>query len=182
MTPVVFYKSISGFTEKYARWIGEALDCPVYNLNAMKNVDLRDFDVIIYGGSLHASGLNGLKSFLQYYEKIAEKKLFLFAVGASPCRKNIPEIVREHNLENTLLAKVPLFYFRGGYNFSKLDIPNKILMYFFTMHLKRKKNRTEDDEGMIQGYDKPFDFTDKESIQPLLEAVRKDPENVQEIG
>jgi len=29
MTPIVFYKSISGFTEKYARWIGEALDCPV---------------------------------------------------------------------------------------------------------------------------------------------------------
>ena len=107
MTPVVFYKSISGFTEKYARWIGEALDCPVYNLNAMKNVDLRDFDVIIYGGSLHASGLNGLKTFLRYYENLSEKRLFLFAVGASPCRKNIPEIVREHNLENTLLAKVP---------------------------------------------------------------------------
>ena len=76
------------------------------------------------------------------------------------------------------MTKEPLFYFRSGYDFSKLDISNKILMYFFVMHLKRKKNRSEDDEGMIQGCYKPFDFTDKESINPLLETVRKGPENV----
>ena len=49
---VVVYTSKYGATEKYARWIGEELDCPVYSLDNFSKAQLDSFDNIIYGGGV----------------------------------------------------------------------------------------------------------------------------------
>ena len=39
--------------------------------------------------------------------------------------------------------------------------------------VKKKKERTEDEQGMLDAYDTPVDFRKPENIRPLIDFVRK---------
>ena len=56
---VVIYKSKNGSTEKYANWIGEELECPVFKAEDFSKKDFEDYDNIIFGGWVHAGGVMG---------------------------------------------------------------------------------------------------------------------------
>lgn len=66
-----------------------------------------------------------------------------------------------------------MFYFRGGFDYSKLSKGNKVLMSMMKMKLKMEKNPTEDMLGMLEAFDKPVDYTDKNNIAPLIQLVRE---------
>lgn len=78
MKTIVIYKSISGFTEKYAKWIAEELGADIEKQNKASQKILKKYNTIIYGGSLHAVGIIGLKKLrkLLIYWKI-KNLLFL---------------------------------------------------------------------------------------------------------
>jgi len=172
MRTAVIYKSISGFTKTYAEWIAEDLGADLFALERVPESIFSDYGTIVFGGSLHAVGLNGVKFLNRNFEKLAGKKLVVFAVGASPNRDGIPEEVLNKNFTAERRKGIAFFYFRGGFDFSKLDLPNRILMTVFKWSLKRKKTRTADEQGMLDAYDKPADFTDRGSVEPLVEYVR----------
>jgi len=58
MKYLVLYKSISGFTKKYAFWIAHELKADIFPIIKIKQIILTDYDIIIFGGSLHAVGIN----------------------------------------------------------------------------------------------------------------------------
>ena len=60
MKTVVVYKSISGFTKKYAEWIAEELEADLFRKEKINIAILLKYDIIIYGGSLHAVGISGV--------------------------------------------------------------------------------------------------------------------------
>ena len=169
---MVVYSTISGFTKKYAHWIAEEL--------GTKAVPLRDFDIdsaqacdiIIYGGNVHAVGINGLKKFKRLAQSLSDKKIVIFACGASPGSKKDLDHIIKHNFTEQELARNAFFYLRGGFDFSKLDFFNKILMRLMKWTLARKKNRTEDENGMLAGFDHPVDYSQKENIKNLIEFCR----------
>ena len=49
---------------------------------------------------------------------------------------------------------------------------DKMLMKMLKMHLKKLKERTEDEQGMLDAYDTPVDFRSKENIMPLIRYIR----------
>ncbi|MBR4555303.1 MAG: hypothetical protein IKO27_06890 [Ruminococcus sp.] len=63
------------------------------------------------------------------------------------------------------------FYLRGGFDYNKLTAKDKVLMKMLKVRLQKIKERTEDQQGMLDAYDKPVDFSDKENIRPLIEFV-----------
>ena len=81
MNYIVTYSSKYGSTEKYAKWIGEALSCEVENIKDICSDMLQNYDVIIHGGSLYAGGVGGLKMLVQLYPEIRDKKLIVFTCG-----------------------------------------------------------------------------------------------------
>ena len=54
MKILLIYKSKTGFTEKYARWISEEIDCKIENISNLRNIDFGHYDLIIYGSRIHA--------------------------------------------------------------------------------------------------------------------------------
>ena len=60
MKIAVVYKSISGFTEKYAGWIAEETGGDLFRLGTVSSTKLKEYDAVIYGGSLHAVGITGV--------------------------------------------------------------------------------------------------------------------------
>jgi hypothetical protein len=67
---------------------------------------------------------------------------------------------------------VKLFYLRGGFDFKKLDLSNKILMALFRVRLSLKSNKSPDEKGMLAAYSKPMDFARRENIKQIIEYTQ----------
>ena len=68
---------------------------------------------------------------------------------------------------------IGFFYLRGGFDYSKLTARDKVLMKMLKVKLQKIKERTEDEQGMLDAYDTPVDFSDKANIKPLMEFIRE---------
>ena len=168
---IVIYRSVSGFTKKYAQWIAGELTADFCDARKMDVTKLLGYDIIIFGGSLHAVGINGVGIIKDNLSLFVDKKVVVFAVGASPPSEGIVEEVTKRNFPDQP-ANLKLFYLRGGFDYDKLDSKNKVLMTLFKAKLKAKKDRTANEEGMLAAYDTPLDCTSRENVSELVACVK----------
>ncbi|MDF2943002.1 MAG: flavodoxin [Herbinix sp.] len=168
---VVVYRSKSGFAKNYAIWLSEKLKCDLLEGTKAKAKDLLSYDTIIYGAGLYAIGINGIKLITKNYDLLKNKKLIVYAVGASPSRSETTEEVRKANIPAEQLDKIKFFYLRGGFDYSRLTFFNKILMTLMKIKLKNTKNPDADAKGMLASYDHPLDFTNVKYIEPILKFI-----------
>ncbi len=174
MKTAVVYKSVTGYTKKYAEWIAEDLNGDLYNVKDIDINRLMNYDLIIYGGSLHAVGISGVNMIKDNLDKLADKKIIIFTTGASPLRENILDEVKNANFSDEEQKRLRFFYLRGGFDYDRLDFVNKILMTLMKWKIKLTKpeKRTPDERGMLAAYEKPVDFTKKENLNELLSYAR----------
>jgi len=171
MKTVVVYKSLTGFTKKYAEWIAEELRADIFRYEEIDLDKLLEYDTIIYGGSLHAAGITGVKLITKNFGQLNDKKIIIFVTGASPFKEELFDEIKEKNFKEEQQRHIKLFYFRGGFNFNKLNFTNKILMTLFKWKLQSVRNKTPDVKGMLAAYKHPVDFTKKEKIKELITYV-----------
>jgi len=167
----VIYKSKYGTTKRYAQWIAEALNAPLFESASIKQSQLNDYDVVIYGGGLYASGIDGVKLVKDGFSK----SLVIFTVGlADPQTTDYTPILQE-NFSPEQLSKIKVFHFRGGVDYNKLSIVHKGMMALVKKAADKvpPDKRTSEDIGIIETYGKKVDFTDKTAIEPLVEYVRR---------
>ncbi len=173
MKTVVIYKSMSGFTKKYAEWIAEELKADLLSLDKTVEIStLLNYDVVIFGGYLYATGIKGVEIIKQNFGELQGKQIVIFSTGASPFREDIiPEVLNKNfTAEEQQLIK--FYYLRGGFDYNKLDFFNKMLMTIMKWKIKATKNPTPDEKGMLAAFNNPVDFTKRERISDLVEYVR----------
>ena len=171
MKTVVVYKSITGFTKKYAEWIAEELGADIFRYEEIGIGKLLEYDTVIYGGSLHAAGITGVSLITKNFGQLGDKNIIIFVTGASPYKEKLFDEIKERNFKEEQQRCIKLFYFRGGFDFNKLNFTNKILMTLFKWKLKSMRNKTPEVKGMLVAYEKPMDFTKKEKIKELITCV-----------
>lgn len=173
MRTVVIYKSKTGFTKKYAQWIAEELSADIFDISEVTINMLTVYDIVIYGGSLYAVGINGVGLITKNIDKLKDKKVVVFATGASPPRDSVVSEVKGKNFTLAQQKYIKFFYLRGGFNYSKLNPFDKFLMTLLKWKIKNKKKEelTTDEIGMLAAYDKPVDFTRKKNIDEIITYV-----------
>ena len=139
MKTIVIYKSKTGFTRKYAEWIAEDLSADTFDISKVTINILTAYDTIIYGGSLYAVGIIGVKLITQNIDKLKDKKIVVFATGASPSREDGINEVIDKNFTQEQQKYIKFFYLRGGFNYSKLNLFDKFLMTLLKWKIKNKK-------------------------------------------
>ena len=111
---LVIHNSHTGFTQRYAELIGNALDCPVC---ALKDAppDLSKYGTVVFGSRLHAGIFDGWKKAQKLLTQRGAKKLVVFATGAMPneAEEQIQR-VWEQNLTPEERKTIPHFYFQAG--------------------------------------------------------------------
>ena len=129
----------------------------------------------MYGGSLYAIGIIGLGVIKDNFDKIKDKNLIVFSVGASPGREKALNDVRDHNFPPAMKKKINYFHLRGAFNYTRLNLLDKLLMSLLKFKLKRKKaeDLDEDSKGLLAAYDRPVDWTDKKAIAPIVDCIKK---------
>ena len=173
MKTVVIYKSKTGFTKKYAEWIAEDLSADIFDVSKVNVNMLTSYDTIIYGGSLYAVGISGIKIITENIEKLKDKKVIVFATGASPLSDDVINGVIDKNFTTEQQKCIKFFYLRGGFDFSKLNLFDKTLMTLMKWKIKNTKpeDLTPDEIGMLTIYDKPVDFTMRKNIDEIINHV-----------
>ncbi|OBR95496.1 flavodoxin [Clostridium ragsdalei P11] len=173
MKIVVIYKSKTGFTKKYAEWISKELSADIFDAANVNINMLAKYDTIIYGGSLYAVGIIGINLITKNFNKLRNKKIVVFATGASPSRDEVITEVRNKNFTTDQQKSIKFFYLRGGFNYSKLNIFDKFLMTLLKWKIKNKKQEdlSSDEIGMLSIYDKPVDYTNKKNIENIITYI-----------
>ncbi|OQB22766.1 MAG: Flavodoxin domain protein [Firmicutes bacterium ADurb.Bin182] len=176
MKTAVIYKSRTGFTKKYALWISEALSAELFEASYVSAKMLEAYDTVIFGGNLHAVGIDGVKLITRNLLKLKGKRVIVFAVGLSVPDEKIRNEVLNNNFSLDERERIRFFYFRGGFDRSRLSLTDKILMALLKKKIENKKRKglklADDEKGMLAIYDKSVDYTSKKSIEPLVAYVK----------
>ena len=175
MKTIVIYKSKSGFVRNYARWIAEELSADIYEVSKVNIHMLTPYDTVVFGGSLHAVGIIGVKFISKNIDKLKDKRLVVFASGASPLNEAVIKSVTNKNFTPDQQKNIKFFYLRGGFNYNKLPPFDKVLMTLLSWKIKikkiQKKELIPDEIGMLAFLDKPVDFTKKKNIDGIVTYI-----------
>lgn len=139
MKTIVIYKSKSGYTETYAKWISEDLDCALKCPSDITIEEIKQYDTIIYGGGLYAIGINGIDLIKKNFSLLSDKNIVVWATGVNPGKEDELKEVWNHNFTEEQLKSIKTFYLRGGFDYKKLNAGDKLLMNMLKIKLKLKK-------------------------------------------
>ena len=178
MKTLVSYGSKYGTTKRYAQWIAEELACDLADSREISPEMLKSHDVIIHGGGLYAGGLCGIHTIVKHFDVIADKRIVLFSCGLADPEdpENVAHI--ESGLEKVLTPemgqKIKQFHLRGGIDYSHLGLKHKAMMAMLRAVMLKKgyDNLRGEDQMMLDTYGGTVDFTDRQSLAPLLSYVR----------
>jgi hypothetical protein len=130
------------------------------------------YDTIVFGGGLYHVGINGLKLLKDNLRLLENKRIAVFAVGASPVRESTVNVVKKDNFTADMLETIPFFLLRGGFNYQKCKTSDKLLMLLLKAKLKMKKNRQPDEIGMLNTYKYPADWTNRKATAPIVAFIQ----------
>lgn len=169
----VIYKSKYGSTEKYAKWIAEDANADIFKVGEIKAINLKQYDIIVYCGGLYAGGILGFSFIKRNYETLSGKKLIVVAVGATLKKDSAIEELKSKNIPNNMNNDLEFFLLRGGLNYKKMNLIDRFLMFMLMKltKLKDPEKLNDDEKGLLATYGKAVDFTNKDTIAPVIKAI-----------
>lgn len=170
----VIYKSKYGSSKKYAQWIAEEVKGDLFNSSNIKEEKLKEYDIIVYGGGLYASGISGISLITKNFDILKDKKIIVYTVGlASTDEKEIFIPIIEKNFSKSQREKIKFFHLRGGIDYKKLSLVHKSMMAMLKkVTTKKSEDKLTDEESeFLDTYGDKVDFTDKNTIGPLVKYI-----------
>lgn len=163
MLRAIVYTSNTGYTEEYAKLLGEETRLPVYSL-ADAGKRLEPGSEIIYLGWIMAGTVKG-------YPKAA--KLFrvsaVCGVGMGRTGSQISELRKANNIPESL----PVFTAQGGFSLGKLRgaywLMMKLMSRTVGKNLAAKTDRTPDENDMLELMQSGGSRVKRENLKALLE-------------
>jgi len=121
-----------------------------------------------------------VKLITQNLQLLKGKRIAVFGTGAAPGRPDVLTEVSDKNFSSDDLKQLRYFYLRGGFNYAKLPLIQKVLMTLLKWKIERKKRRNVplhgDEIGMLNAYSKPADFTHRRNINELITYMKRSDE------
>lgn len=170
---VILFQSKYGATRKYANWLSEETGFPTIETKKAKIDDIKNYDIIILGGGIYASGIAGLSFLQKHMDVLQGKKIIVFCDGASPYEEAAFQEIVQHNMKDKL-AGIPCFYCRGAWDMEAMNVVDKNLCKMLRKAVA-KKNPDEYEvweKALMAAGEEKCDWTDKEYIKPILEMLK----------
>lgn len=174
----IIYQSKYGSTKKYAQWLSEELAADVYETKKTRIEDIEKYDTIIFGGGIYATGVAGISFLRKNYVRIKDKKLAVFAVGASPYSEKGMKELRERNFKGEL-STIPCFYFRGSWDDDKMSWIDLMLCNMLKKAVAKKDPATYEpwEVALMETIGSKKDWSSKDQIKPIVEWVKNNYKN-----
>lgn len=169
---IILYQSKYGATKKYADWVAEITGYDCIETKNVKATQLKNYDVIILGGGVYASGIAGLHFLKKNIGSVSDKKIAVFAVGASPYDEKAILKIKEMHFKDGL-SNIPLFYCRGAWDEEKMTFGDRTLC---RMLQKAVTKQTPDEyelwqKALMCAVGQKCDWTDQKYLEPMLKFI-----------
>lgn len=171
---IILYQSKYGATKKYADWLTEKTGYDCIETKSAKTALLQNYDVIVLGGGVYASGIAGLHFLKKNISSVSDKKIAVFAVGASPYDKKAIIQIREMHFRDKL-SNIPLFYCRGAWDEEKMTFGDRTLCRMLQKAVA-KQNPDEYEpwqKALMCAAGQKCDWTDKMYLEPVLKFIEE---------
>ncbi len=170
---IILYKSKYGATKKYVNWLVEELQCKYLETSRAKIDSVKKYDTIILCGGIYASGIAGLQFLKKNHEQLADKKVAVFCVGASPFEEEAYEAIKTHNFKEAL-QHIPLFYARGAWDENAMTFADRTLCKMLQKAVSKKDPETYEvwEKALMCSVGQKCDWTDKNNLKELIEYVQ----------
>lgn len=174
MNTLVIYRSKYGSTRQYAEWIAEALGADVKEAHAVTVEELLTYEGLVYGGGLYGETINGLGLITKNLERLADKRIAVFSTGLTPpdCHEYYDKMVLERNFKNGLPTNVRVFHYLGKMKMEELTLVHRTAIKALKKLMSGKENPTELEQLLIKLCDADGDFSDRASIDSLVEYMK----------
>ena len=174
MKALIIYNSQTGFTARYAQWMAEATGATSIGLKEAKKKKAAffdDYDTIVYGGWVMGGNVSKLKWFEQHLADWKNKRLAVFAVGASPAESEMVAEFMEKTFGGSQWSGVAGFYCQGGLNYDRMSAPNRMLMKMLKKSLDGTPDKTEQEIEMAKMIGSSYDISDRRYAQPVIDWI-----------
>ncbi len=175
---IVIYTSKRGSTKQYAEWIAEDLGCAALSLPEAKDVNLYEYDCIIYGGWIRGSGIVDFDKFAKMLDDELMKRLIVFGVGfADETAENYAQVwgYSLGKIDPRNEKRVLMYILGGRYDPAAVTGLDKFLMK--TMRAVLISGSTSDAKSqanmMKDRIDNGCDLVKRENISSLVKDARK---------
>lgn len=169
---IILYQSKYGATKKYVDWLMESTNFDCIETSKANVEELQQYELIILCGGIYASGIAGLQFIRKNINKLNDKKIVIFCVGASPYDETAFNEVKSRNLREDL-KEIPLFYGRGAWDEESMTFKDKTLCKMLQKAIAKKDPSTYEPwmKALMSAVGKKCDWTDKKYLKPLLEYI-----------
>ena len=159
----IVYSSGTGHTRQYALLLSEQTRLPVYSLDEA-NSQLSGGSPVIYLGWIHASHIKG-------YSKAASRFDLCAVCGVGLCDTGtlIPEVRKTTSIPEN----IPLFTLQGGMDRGRLKGVDKLMMAMLTRALAAQKQRSAQDERMLELLGQDASYVRPENLAAVLQWYRE---------
>ena len=172
MKGIILYASKYGATKRYAEWLAEKTGFDCVETKKAKIEDVKQYDTILLGGGIYASGIAGLSFLKKNIAQLREKKVIVFCDGASPYEERAFQQIVAHNLKDSL-AGLPCFYCRGAWDPDAMSLADRTLCRMLQKAVAKKKPEDCEiwEKALLEAGDQKHDWTDRSYLAPILEAI-----------
>lgn len=160
MLKSIVYKTNTGHTFEYAKMLSEKLEIPYYSIKEAKT-KLNKNDEIIYLGWVCAGKISGLGKVKNRYNI-----KYYGAVGAYPLNNEYIEGLKKANN----IVK-PLFYLRGGIDYTKLKGIKKKIVQMVGKVLEKEDRQNRE---LIEIFKNGANFVSEKNIEQMLKSIKED--------
>ena len=170
---IILYQSKYGATKKYVDWLMESTNFDCIETSKANVEELQQYELIILCGGIYASGIAGLQFIRKNINKLNDKKILVFCVGASSYDETAFNEVKSRNLREDL-KEIPLFYGRGAWDEESMTFKDKTLCKMLQKAIAKKDPSTYEPwmKALMSAVGKKCDWTDKKYLKPLLEYIK----------
>ncbi len=155
---IVLYRSKTGFSRRYAQWLGEALRCEA--LDCRRAGDLGAYGGVILVGGLYAGRMAGLGWLKK--QRLEAKRTAAVAVGCAPMDN--PGL--EESMEKLFgpLPQIRGFYCQGGLDYERMGRVDRAMMAALRASLRKNPERAE----MLEVISRSFDASSRAYLDPVI--------------
>ena len=170
---IILYQSKYGATKKYVDWLVEETGFDFIETKKAKVNDLKEYEVIILGGGVYASGIAGLGFLKKNIASLKDKKIAVFAVGASPYDEKAINQIKDLHFKDVLKG-IDLFYCRGAWDEEKMKFMDRTLCKMLQKAVAKQnpENYEPWQQALMCSVGQKCDWTDKKYLEPLVEFAK----------
>lgn len=170
---IILYQSKYGATRQYADWLQTETGFDLLKTKYANLKQLDEYDTIILGGGVYASGIAGLSFLKKNITKLVNKKILVFCAGASPYDEAAISQIRKLHFKDGL-SDVPLVYCRGAWDEGAMTFKDRTLCKILQKAVSKKEPATYEvwEKALMCAAGHKCNWTDKKYLEPIMDWLK----------